>query len=267
MLHFKPAVLDKHEARSGHEFEARGTKHETNFKSEMRKAPNGSRRTSRLFPSDLRFVSDFVLRASCLSSLRASDLSSVSPLASEGAAAAATADAPAATSLATLLTRHILRDGELVVLILKPSVWFVPLSCVKFIAAVLICMIAAKVFDEHLPYNPFVYVETGAFLIAGRLMWAVQQWTARLYVLTDLRILRISGVFNVSIFDCPLRKIAQVRLVSNLRERLFGVGSIEITPQDESDPPGIWQTIGRPSDVLEQVEAAIRKAKHNGHEV
>jgi len=43
-------------------------------------------------------------------------------------------------------------------------------------------------------------------LVAARLMWAIQQWTARLYVLTDMRILRIAGVFNVSIFDCPLRK-------------------------------------------------------------
>jgi hypothetical protein len=186
--------------------------------------------------------------------------------ASEGAATA-TADAPAAaTSLATLLTRHILRDGELVVLILKPSFWFVPLSSIKFIAAVLIFMIAAKVFDEHLPYNPFVYVETGVFLIAARLMWAIQQWTARLYVMTDLRILRIAGVFNVSIFDCPLRKVAQVRLVSNLRERICGVGSIEITPQDETCAPGVWQTIAKPQDVLDIVQSAVRKAKHNGQE-
>ena len=185
--------------------------------------------------------------------------------ASEGAATATAADAaPAATSLATLLTRHILRDGELVILILKPSIWFVPLSSIKFIAAVLIFMIAAKVFDDHLPYNPFVYVETGVFLLAGRLMWAVQQWTARLYVLTDMRILRIAGVFSVNIFDCPLRKVAQVRLASNLRERLCGVGSIEIIPQDETCAPGVWQTIGKPHQVLEHVQTAIRKAKHNG---
>ncbi|HEV2295904.1 MAG TPA: PH domain-containing protein [Tepidisphaeraceae bacterium] len=183
--------------------------------------------------------------------------------ASEGAAAAAT-DAPASTSLAALLTRHILRDGELVILILKPSIWFVPLSSIKFIAAVLIFVIAAKVFEEHLPYNPFVYLETGIFLLAARLMWAVQQWTARLYVLTDMRVLSIAGVFSVNIFDCPLRKVAQVRLASNLRERLCGVGSIEITPQDESCPAGVWQTIARPRQVLEQVQGAVRKAKHNG---
>jgi len=186
--------------------------------------------------------------------------------ASEGAAAAATADAPAATSLATLLTRHILRDGEIVVLILKPSIWFVPLSSVTFIAVVLIGMIAAKVFDDRLPYSPFAYIETGLFLIAGRLMFASLQWTARLYVLTDMRVLRISGVFNVNIFDCPLRKLAQARPVSNVRERLVGVGSIEFVPQDETCPTGVWQTIAKPREVLAQVEATIRRATHNGQE-
>ena len=191
--------------------------------------------------------------------------------ASEGAAAASAAaaavEAPGITSLATLLTRHILRDGELVVLILRPSMWFVPLSCLKFIAAVLIFMIAAKVFDERLPYTPFVYMETGIFLLTGRLMWAILQWTARLYVLTDLRIVRISGVFTLNIFDCPLRKVASVRLVSNARERIVGVGSIEITPQDETCPPGVWQTVAKPADVLAQIEAQIRKARHNGMEL
>lgn len=183
--------------------------------------------------------------------------------ASEGAAAAAV-EAPAATSLATLLTRHILRDGELVILILKPSIWFVPLSSITFIAVVMIGMIAAKVFDDRLPYSPFAYLETGLFLIAGRLMWAIIQWTARLYVLTDLRVLRISGVFNVNIFDCPLRKIAQVRPVSNVRERIAAVGSIEFVPQDESCATGVWQTIARPRQVLAQVQETIRRAKHNG---
>ena len=186
--------------------------------------------------------------------------------ASEGAATAAV-ESPAVTSLATLLTRHILRDGELVILILRPSIWFVPLSCLKFIAAVLIAMIAAKVFEDKLTYGPFIYIETGIFLLAGRLMWAVLQWMSRLYVLTDLRIVRISGVFNVNIFDCPLRKVGSLRLTTNTRERCVGVGSIEITPQDETCPPGLWQTIARPREVLEQIEAQIRKAKHNGADV
>ena len=54
---------------------------------------------------------------------------------SEGAATVAP---PTATSMATLLSRHVLRDGELVVLLLKPSAWFILLSSLRFIAIVVI---------------------------------------------------------------------------------------------------------------------------------
>ena len=54
--------------------------------------------------------------------------------ASEGAGAATVDAPPTATSLATLLTRHILRDGELVLLLLKPSLWFILLSSLRFVA-------------------------------------------------------------------------------------------------------------------------------------
>src|SRR5438874_7139734 len=184
----------------------------------------------------------------------------------EGAGAAAAggaAETSVVTSLATLLTRHLLRDGELVILILKPSIWFIPLSALKFIAIVLVAMLALRLFGDHIPH-PVVYFEAGVFLIAGRLMFAILQWTGRLYVLTDLRIARISGVFNVNIFDCPLRKVARTRLISPQREKLLGVGTIEIIPSDESLPVASWRTIARPHRVHEVITATVNRAKQGG---
>ncbi len=180
----------------------------------------------------------------------------------EGAAVATPAAAP---SLAALLTRHILRDGELVILLLKPSLWFIILSSLRFAGIVLLLMIGTKVFDDYLPpLNRLAVMEAGIFLIAGRVMWAVLQWSGRLYVLTDLRIVAISGVFNVQIFDCPLRKIARTRLVFSSRERIFRLGSIEIIPLSDDQPDGLWQTIARPKQVHEQIVATINKAKQGG---
>lgn len=170
----------------------------------------------------------------------------------------------ARTSLAALLTRHILRDGELVLLILKPSIWFIFLSSLRFMAAVGLLMIAAKVFDDALPYHAVAYVQAGIFLIAGRLMWAVLQWMGRLYILTDLRIIRLSGIFNIDIFDCPLRRVSQTRLTSSSKERLFGLGSIEIIPRGDEELPAVWQTIARPREIHEQIIATINRAKQSG---
>jgi hypothetical protein len=160
-----------------------------------------------------------------------------------------------------LLTRHILRDGEAVLLVLKPSLWYIVLTSVGFAAAVLILMIAAITLGEGHVHSMY-YIEAAVFLIAGRVMWAVLQWMARLYILTDLRIVRLSGVFTVDIFDCPLRKVARTRRFATTREKLLGLGCVEIQPQDQSCTPGIWQTVRHPQAVHDQIVAAISRAQN-----
>ncbi|HEY7089436.1 MAG TPA: hypothetical protein VH518_15165 [Tepidisphaeraceae bacterium] len=163
--------------------------------------------------------------------------------------------------LAALLTRHILQDGEVILLILKPSIFFVVLSMLRFTAVVLIVMLASKLFDEQIPGTPRTTVEIGIFLLGGRLMWSVLQWMSQLYILTDLRIVRLSGVLQLNIFDCPLRKVARTRILYTVRERIFRLGSIEIIPSDEQLPIGVWQTVSRPVLINEQIVAAVNRAK------
>ena len=176
-----------------------------------------------------------------------------------GASPAATAPA---TSLGTLLGSHVLRDGELVLLILKPSLWFLVFNSIAFAAVVAIIAVILAVIDHRM--HDHFYFELAVFFIAGRLMWSVLQWMGRLYILTDLRVLRITGVFSVEVFDCPLRKVVRARMVSVSREKIVGVGSIEIIPSDETMPSAIWQTIAKPVEVYERLQSAINRAKQSG---
>jgi hypothetical protein len=179
-----------------------------------------------------------------------------------GTAAVAAGRRPLFPSLSTLLAGHLLRDGEVVLLMLKPSLWSIPFGMLRFAAAVLIAVIATVVW---LPAREgHWYAEAGAFLLAGRAMWSILQWMGRLYVLTDMRILRVAGVFTVEVFDCPLRRVAQTRVTRSFRERLFQLGSIEIVPRDETVPPGVWQTVCTPVEVHEQIISAINRAKFGG---
>jgi hypothetical protein len=182
---------------------------------------------------------------------------------SEGGAAAAAEALPSRTSLAALLAGHILRDGEVVLLILKPSLWFIAFHAMRFAAAVLIVTIGAQLW-LHNSRTAVSIAYAGAFLIAGRVMWAVLQWMGRLYVLTDMRIVRLSGVFNVEIFDCALRKVATTRLTRTFREKLWRLGSIEIIPAADSCPPSVWQTVKRPAEVHAKIQLTIERAKQGG---
>jgi hypothetical protein len=171
---------------------------------------------------------------------------------------------PAPSSLAALLASHILRDGELIILILRPSLWFIFLQSLPAAIVVLLVALISALANGHMEHRDHVYFEVAALLIGGRVMWAILQWMGRLYILTDLRIMRLSGVFTVDIFDCPLRKVARTRLTATTAEKLLAVGSIEIEPKIELMHSGVWQTIANPRKVHEKVAATIARANQNG---
>jgi hypothetical protein len=172
---------------------------------------------------------------------------------------AAAAPLPAHGGLAALLTGHILRDGELVILFLKPSLWFIPLQSMFFSAVVIFAAICAAQGGIVAPRSRFF--DAAGFLIAARLTWASMHWMGRLYVLTNQRLLRLSGVFSTEVFDCPLRKVADVRITATIRERLLSLGTIDILPCDEKRGPASWQTVDRPKHVHAEIVAAISRAK------
>ena len=182
--------------------------------------------------------------------------------ASDAGSAAVAPSAPvAATSLATLLTRHLLRDGEIVLLVLKPSLWFLLFNTLPAAALALIVAIGTRLWAPH---HVHVGIEAALMLVACGLAWAVLSWTGRLYLLTDQRIVRIWGVFNPQICDCPLRKVARARLICGLHERIWRLGSIQIIPECEQWPVFAWQTIASPRPVHETVARAIARAKQGG---
>jgi hypothetical protein len=167
---------------------------------------------------------------------------------------------PVRAGLAALFTGQVLRDGEVVVLILKPSLWFVPIQSAFFSAVVGFLAIGAALAGGVGPRDR-IYFDAAIILIGARLMWASLAWMGRLYVLTDQRILRLSGIFTTELFECPLRKVAQIKRSATFRERMLGLGTIEIYPGDEKRLPGGWQTVARPSEVEAEIVAAINRAK------
>ena len=165
------------------------------------------------------------------------------------------------SSLATLLASHILRDGECVLLVLKPSMWFVVLSALPIAAIVTILCIALQIFTNPGRSQLHAYVEIATALVTARLIGSMLQWMARFYVLTDMRILRLGGVFTLELFDCPLRKVARTRLLHFTSERLVRTGSIEIIPSEGEWTFSTWQTVPEPARVHSQIIHAIDQAK------
>jgi hypothetical protein len=184
----------------------------------------------------------------------------------EGAPAAAVPARPTMpSSLATLFTTQILQDGEIVLMILKPSVWFVLVSSMRFLAMVAILASAAALVDDRLPSKNLIYIiDVAIFLMAGRVTWGILQWMGQVYVLTDRRVITLGGIFVIDVYDCPLRKIARTRIVYTTRERVFRLGTIQIIPSVDDKPDSLWQMVAKPAEVHEMLVATINKSKQGG---
>lgn len=166
--------------------------------------------------------------------------------------------------LSLLISRHIFQDGEIIELAIRPSPWWIFFSSMHTLLFAAIVILASLTLDSRLPGPATLYFEAGLIIGLARLMWATVRWMSRLYVLTNIRVMTISGVFNVTIAECPLRRVGAARLVSPIRERMLLLGSLEVIPMEEEFPFQRWQTIRRPDEVNRKIRAAVARARQHG---
>ncbi|MFN4243090.1 MAG: PH domain-containing protein [Tepidisphaerales bacterium] len=163
--------------------------------------------------------------------------------------------------LAALLTRHLIPPSETVVLLLKPSLCFIPLTSMMTLGFAALVALAGNLFDEQLPGHASAYLNAAFTVAALRLMWATLQWMGRYYILTDARVMAVSGVLRTTVQQCMLRRVARVRILRTFKDRLCLLGTAEVIPMDEEEPIVVWLAVGRPRDVKERLQRAVARAK------
>jgi len=160
--------------------------------------------------------------------------------------------------------QQLLNEGEVVILAIKPSVWFVILNAWPAIAVAAAVMALGYVFlpmfDLGLDYPRRTLAMLCVAAVLMQLFISSCQWTGRLYVLTNVRVLRVRGVFRVDVFQCPLRNVRQATLAGTRLERLCGVGTIVFDVETPTEEP-CWFHVARPGEVNDMVQEALRKAR------
>lgn len=170
----------------------------------------------------------------------------------------------AVSPLSLLISRHMFHEGEIIELVIRSSAWWIILTSWRTLLFALILVLAGFALDGHLPGSRSWYLELGIMIGLFRLMWATVRWMARLHILTNMRVMTLAGVFNVTLAECPLRRLARVRSVGTLGERMLLTGSLELIPMDEAFPITLWQTVRRPTEVERKIRAAMQKAQSGG---
>jgi hypothetical protein len=188
-----------------------------------------------------------------------------------GATLAAHAEGPTSGAVGLhvrdMVPAHLLDGGEIVHFAIKPSPWFVVLVSLRWlaVAALLVVLASWELFPSG--YRWYAY-QLGTAISGARLAWAILEWVSRLYVLTNRRVMRIRGVFNVELFECPLGRLQNTYATFSLLERITRTGTITFQTAAAGGGSGgtaSWRIVSRPLEVHEKLREAIRRDANRGN--
>ena len=164
-----------------------------------------------------------------------------------------------------VIPERILRDGEQVILAIKPSTWFIFLNSIQtlIILGLMVVFVASV---DAIGVSLMTEIRRGFLLglllaMGFTLMLSCCRWSGRLYVLTDRRLLRISGVVRVNVYECELSRINSVDVVQGIGERIVGIGSLKFAIEDNPYSNPGWINITQVQNVADEVRAAVTHAK------
>jgi len=180
-----------------------------------------------------------------------------------------------AEATAYLVPADLLGEGEIIVLALKPSGWFVLLVSLPVLASSAAVGALAYVVDFFHARTPAGTLLTLCAAVAlARVFFACWQWLARTYVLTNRRIVTIRGLVSVQVRAVGLTDLNRAELIASVPERVLGVGSIFCLagagpaavdqPAAPERDPLAWNAVARPQEILEIIDDAIDRAHRAG---
>ncbi len=161
-----------------------------------------------------------------------------------------------------LTPESLLRGNELVILMVRPSLWYIVATSFRFCGIVIllgILTIHTGVFGDLL--LPKTALIISAALVGVRVIYALMEWTSHLYLLTTCRIVTIKGARHPTIFEAGLAHISEARLIEPATQNMLGLGSIGFAVGKNIDPGSLWEWIPNAQRIHQQIQAAISKRK------
>ncbi len=183
----------------------------------------------------------------------------------EGLTGEASPDEVAARA-AGMLPDELLQPGEIIILLLKPSLWYVPLASLRTLTGIVVLAIAVDASNTYLSLGlgRQNILLAALFLILLRLSWQFLEWLSRVYVLTDRRVVTVAGVLRVGVFETPLTSIQHTNLLFSIRERIFGLGSIAFATAGTAAAETYWLMLNNPLQVHQKVVQTLNRYRHRG---
>ena len=162
---------------------------------------------------------------------------------------------------AAMLPPELLHGGEIIVLLLKPSPWYIVLAPLQTLVALAVGTLAAALLVSHTPVDLARrdVILLGVALIGLRLFWQLLEWLSRVYVLTDQRVIAVAGVIRIAVFQARHGQVQHTHLTFSLRERLFRLGTIGFATAGTAAVEAVWRMIPSPLETHQEVVRVINR--------
>ncbi len=167
-----------------------------------------------------------------------------------------------------VLPKSLLRDDEVVLLSLRPHPLFILLVslpvCAWLLVVLVIYAIMTQLVDLVYWVKPVGVRQESVWIVLcilalGRVGWAWLQWYNELYLLTDRRILTRCGVIRVRVYETALQHVRQTLVHVNLRERVFGLGTILVATAATAIYDTAWRMLPKPVEVQRTIQNALAR--------
>ena len=152
--------------------------------------------------------------------------------------------------------------------------WFVLIAnaayaIVMWLIAVVLLVLSSTIFNGNSGITSLLGWVVVVLVVVGLAWfgWQVLVWQNEQFVLTNRRVLRLTGVLNKTVMDSSLEKINDAVLTESVFGRIFGFGDLEIQTASESgidrlrmlrDAPGFKRTM---LDAKHELELELSGAK------
>jgi uncharacterized membrane protein YdbT with pleckstrin-like domain len=130
----------------------------------------------------------------------------------------------------------LLGEREKIILTARQH-WFILLSVIAFEIVIILIIIALTIIaGTYLPEFALFIGAAGTILLLlplATMSRDILDWMNRQYIVSNRRVIQISGILNKNVTDSSLEKVTDVKMEQSALGRLFDYGDIEILTASE----------------------------------
>jgi uncharacterized membrane protein YdbT with pleckstrin-like domain len=163
--------------------------------------------------------------------------------------------------MAKTYIENMLGENERIILVTRQHGFVLFSSIIAEIVVALIVLVAIFALMFANPIAAFGFL---LILIPLAIMTRdILAWANRQYIVTNRRVIQISGIFNKDVFDSSLEKVNDVKMTQSFFGRLFDYGDVEIMTASETGD-NLFKRIGDPVKFKTAMLNAKEKLGYEG---